>query len=31
MKLYSNDLRQKVIDAYDRDEGSMQALARRFS
>lgn len=28
---YSNDLRWKVIEAYERGEGSMRVLARRFS
>lgn len=31
MKAYSLDLRQKVIDAYNRKEGSQRQLARRFS
>lgn len=31
MKAYSNDLRQKVIEAYQRGEGSMRQLADRFS
>lgn len=31
MKPYSNDLRQKVVDAYKKGEGSMRKLARRFS
>lgn len=31
MRAYSNDLRQKVIDAYQRGEGSMRQLAERFS
>jgi transposase len=31
MKPYSNDFRQKVVDAYEHKEGSMRALARRFS
>lgn len=31
MKAYSLDLRQKVIDAYNRNEGSQRQLAKRFS
>jgi transposase len=31
MKAYSLDLRQKVIDAYNRQEGSQRQLAKRFS
>lgn len=31
MKAYSLDLRQKVIDAYNRKEGSQRQLAKRFS
>jgi transposase len=31
MKTYSLDLRQKVIDAYKRQEGSQRQLAKRFS
>jgi transposase len=31
MKPYSNDLRQKVVDAYKKGGGSMRKLARRFS
>ncbi len=31
MKPYSNDLRQKVVEAYKKGEGSMRKLARRFS
>lgn len=31
MRAYSNDLRQKVIDAYLKGEGSMRQLAKRFS
>lgn len=31
MKPYSNDLRQKVIQAYNRGEGSLQRIADRFS
>lgn len=31
MKAYSLDLRQKVIDAYKRQEGSQRQLAKRFS
>ncbi len=31
MRPYSNDLRQKVVDAYQNGEGTMRALARRFS
>jgi transposase len=31
MKAYSNDLRQKVVDAYRRGEGSMRQLAARFA
>ncbi|MBV9386195.1 MAG: transposase [Chroococcidiopsidaceae cyanobacterium CP_BM_ER_R8_30] len=31
MKAYSIDLRQKIIDAYNRQEGSQRQLAKRFS
>jgi putative transposase len=31
MKAYSTDLRQKVIDAYNNQEGSQRNLAKRFS
>ena len=31
MKPYSNDLRQRVIDAYHNAEGSLRELAVRFS
>jgi len=31
MKAYSNDLRQKIIDAYNNKEGSYRKLAQRFS
>ena len=31
MKPYSNDLRQRVIDAYHNAEGSLRKLAVRFS
>ncbi|MCC5634302.1 transposase [Nostoc sp. CHAB 5844] len=31
MKAYSTDLRQKVIDAYENQEGSQRNLAKRFS
>ena len=31
MKPYSNDLRQKVIRAYNRGEGTLRSLAARFS
>ena len=31
MKAYSLDLRQKVIDAYNHNEGSQRQLAKRFS
>jgi transposase len=31
MKAYSLDLRQKVIDAYNRKQGSQRQLAKRFS
>lgn len=31
MKAYSLDLRQKVIDAYNRQEGTQRQLAKRFS
>ena len=31
MKAYSTDLRQKVVDAYRRGEGSMRQLAARFA
>lgn len=30
MKPYSNDLRQKVIQAYQNQEGSLRAIAKRF-
>ena len=30
MKAYSVDLRQKVIDAYNQQEGSQRKLAKRF-
>jgi len=30
MKAYSNDLRQRVVNAYQNKEGSMRGLARRF-
>jgi transposase len=30
MKAYSTDLRQKIIDAYSRQEGSQRQLAKRF-
>ena len=30
MKAYSVDLRQKVIDAYNQQEGSQRQLAKRF-
>jgi len=30
MQAYSVDLRQKVIDAYEQEEGSQRALAERF-
>lgn len=29
-KAYSNDLRQKLLEAYDRGEGSLRELAERF-
>lgn len=31
MKAYSIDLRQKVIDAYNGQQGSQRQLAKRFS
>ncbi len=31
MKTYSNDLRTRVIQAYQNKEGSMRKLAQRFS
>ncbi len=31
MRAYSTDLRQKVIDAYENQEGSQRNLAKRFS
>ena len=31
MKAYSNDLRQKIVDAYLKGEGSIRQVARRFS
>lgn len=31
MKPYSNDLREKIISAYQNGEGSMRSLAKRFS
>ncbi len=30
MKAYSVDLRQKIIDAYNQQEGSQRQLAKRF-
>ena len=30
MKPYSSDLRQKVVDAYENNEGSIRQLAQRF-
>lgn len=30
MKPYSNDLRQKIVTAYENNEGSIRQLARRF-
>lgn len=30
MKAYSTDLRQKVVDAYNHQEGSQRQLAKRF-
>ncbi len=30
MKAYSVDLRQRVIDAYEQEEGSQRELAKRF-
>ena len=30
MKAYSVDLRQKVVDAYEQQEGSQRELAKRF-
>jgi transposase len=29
-KAYSNDLRRKLLEAYDRGEGSLRELAKRF-
>jgi len=31
MKAYSNDLRTKIIEAYQKKEGSLRKLAKRFS
>ncbi len=31
MKAYSTDLRQKVVDAHNNEEGSQRQLAKRFS
>lgn len=31
MKAYSNDLRQKIVRAYENNEGSYRQLAKRFS
>jgi putative transposase len=31
MKAYSIDLRQKIIDAHNNEEGSQRQLAKRFS
>lgn len=31
MKAYSLDLRQRIVDAYERQEGSQRVLARRFA
>jgi transposase len=31
MKPYSNDLRQRIIDAYQNKEGSLREIAKRFS
>jgi len=31
MKSYSNDLRKKIIEAYQKKEGSLRELAKRFS
>ena len=31
MKAYSNDLRKKIIEAYQKKEGSLRKLAKRFS
>lgn len=31
MKAYSNDLRQKIVRAYENQEGSYRQLAKRFS
>ena len=31
MKPYSNDLRKKIIEAYQKKEGSLRKLAKRFS
>ena len=30
MKAYSIDLRQRIIEAYENQEGSQRALAKRF-
>ena len=31
MKAYSNDLRRKIIEAYQKKEGSLRKLAKRFA
>lgn len=31
MKAYSNDLRQKIVEAYLKGEGSIRQVAKRFS
>ena len=31
MKAYSSDLRKKIIEAYQKKEGSLRKLAKRFS
>ena len=31
MKAYSNDLRKKILEAYEKKEGSLRKLAKRFS
>ncbi len=31
MKAYSNDLRKKILEAYDKKEGSLRKLAKQFS
>ena len=31
MKAFSLDLRQRIVEAYERGEGSQRSLARRFA